>query len=494
MDTILAGLDAGTTGVRCMLFSTDGREISRAYREYSSSYPLPGWVEQNPQEILQSSFAVCREAIAKSGVCPESIKAVGFSVQRSVCCLIDKFGQPLGNFISWQDNRCVEQAQELARGISPEEYYRVSGLPIGATWVGAKILWLRENQPQRFAQAARIVQLGDYLLRCFGADDFYTDMSSSVFYGLWDVQKGNWNQSRLDELELDKSILGVPTPSATRLGTISPQIAEKTGFAVGTAICLAAGDQNCSTVGMGGITPGAATVTLGTCGLAVLTVDTPVAGFGGMMITNHPVRGLWGIEGITNAAACSYSWLRNQIGTGTADNSFEQLNRLAAESAPGANGVVFTPYLAGSASPNWNLNARGAFNGISLSTSRADLIRAAGEGIIYEIKSIIDAWNQAGYSTASVRVGGGFAQSAFWNQIQADIYGVPVQTLRCSESACLGAAAMAGSGVNVFSSIVQACQAMVRTEEQLLPCKNNASVYQERLGQFNCFFRRVYSC
>ena len=216
---------------------------------------------------------------------------------------------------SWQDARTGQEVEDLRQIVSAEQYYEQNGLPLGTTWIVTKILWMRKHEPDLLARTARFVQNQDLVLRAFGADEFYTDLCCAVFYGVWDVRRANWNMPLLERLNLSPEMFGRPTPPGTQVGTISPAVADKTGFAAGTPLCVGAGDQNCSVLGMGATEPGLATVTLGTAGLAILATRRPLAGFGGMMITHHAVPGMWEVEGLSNAAAASLRWYRDVVGT-----------------------------------------------------------------------------------------------------------------------------------------------------------------------------------
>ena len=491
MATFLAGLDIGTTGARCMIFDFSGNVKAGVYREYGSYYPEPGWVEQVQAEMIDRAMEVCREAITTAGIDPKEIASLGVSTQRSVTCPIDADGKPVRRSISWQDARAGEQIETLRTQIDADEYYQISGLPLGTTWVISKMLWMREHEPKLFDRTDRFVQMSDIVLKAFGADDFYTDLGSTVFYGVWDVAALRWSQKLMDQFEVSPSQFGKPIAPGTQVGQIPASVAEKTGLAPGTPLCVGAGDQNCSALGMGAVKSGIGTVTLGTCGMAILSTGQPVPGFGGMMSTNHAVPGLWEIEGLTGAAASTYRWFRDEIGPGQIEpseendqSSFERLNHLAAQSAPGAGGLLFLPYLATSASPHWNPNARGAFLGLSFAHDRADMARAVMEGVVFEIRDIIQVWLDAGLEVDSLRIGGGATKSQLWNQIQADIYGRPVSQTRCEESTCLGAALLGGVGAGVFSSIEEATDQAVHVTTQVDPDQCRHSLYQERYELF----------
>jgi xylulokinase len=281
-------------------------------------------------------------------------------------------------------------------------------------------------------------------------------------------------------------MFGKPTPAGTRVGTVTPSIAAKSGFAVGTPICVGAGDQNCGVVGMGSIKSGMATVTLGTAGLAILSLDKRIPGFGGLMITNHAMPGMWEMEGLSNAAASSYRWFRDVVGTQEKElekangrSAYEYLNDLAKQAPVGSKGLLYLPYLGTAATPRWNANARSAFIGMSFAHGRAEMTRAVLEGVVLEIRDMMDGWIKAGVSPDLIRLGGGATKSAFWNQIQADVYGRPVQTLKVGESTVLGAALLGGVGAGVFNNIEEGVDQLVQVTGEVEPNMENHKVYEE---------------
>jgi xylulokinase len=489
MGRYLAGVDVGTSSARCSLFDLSGQIVASASREYGASYPRPGWVEQDPQLLIDRTMEACREAVARSGVAPAEIASIGFSTQRSVTCAVDDQGVPLRWLISWQDARTAAQVEQLRQIVDADAYYRASGLPLGTTWILTKILWMREHEPDLYRRAAKFVQNQDLILRAFGAEDDYTDLSDMAFYGVWNVAKLEFDESLLSRLGLTPSMFGKATPPGTPVAKIGRQVAERTGFAVGTPVCVGAGDQNCSVVGMGAIRPGMATVTLGTAGLAILCVDQPIAGFGGMMVTNHAAPGRWEVEGLSNAAASSLRWFRDVLNSaGNPDGGpaskidYAALTALAEQSSPTAHGLLYLPYLATAGTPRWNPDARAAFLGLSLAHGLADLTRAVMEGVALEIRDMMEQWFSAGMAVDVIRIGGGAVRSPLWRQIQADIYNRPVEVLACEESTVLGSALLGGVGAGIFGSLEEAVETMIHPRETIDPrpqyAKQYADLYQ----------------
>ncbi|MBM4094603.1 MAG: xylulose kinase [Planctomycetes bacterium] len=486
MTQYLAGVDVGTTGARCMIFDLAGNPAGGHYCDYGATYPRPGWVEQDPALLIARTMEACRGAIASAGIDARRIASIGFSAQRSVTCPVAADGSPVRPMFSWQDARTVEEVESLRRLISADDYYALNGLPLGTTWIITKILWMRAHEPSLFAKTARFVQNQDLVLRAFGADDYYTDLCCAVFYGVWDVRQATWNFALLEQLGLAPEMFGRPTPPGTQVGTIGAAVSEQTGFAPGTPLCVGAGDQNCGVLGMGAVRPGLATVTLGTAGLAIVATPQPLSGFGGMMITHHVVPGMWEVEGLSNAAAASLRWFRDvfaarekEIAAAGGPDVYRQLDDLAATADVGSQGLLFLPFLATAATPRWNAQARAAFIGLSFAHGRAELTRAVMEGVVLEIRDMFEQWREAGIPVDRLRIGGGATRSALWNQIQADVYGRPVETVRVSESTSLGAALMGGLGAGVFASLSEGVAAMVHVADHIEPNEHHHRRYEE---------------
>lgn len=486
MAKYLAGIDVGTTGARCAIVDLEGNIVASEYREYGATYPKPGWVEQDLDEMVEKTMEACLVTMTGSGIPAGEIAAIGFSTQRSVTVPVKENGAKVRPMLSWQDARTGAEVGDMLKLIDAGKYYDISGMPMGTTWIITKVLWMRKNEPDLYANTFKFVQNQDAVLKAFGADDFFTDVSDMGFYGVWDVGKVAWSKELCDLFQVTPEMFGKPTPAGTQVGTITPGVAAKTGFAVGTPICVGAGDQNCGVVGMGSIKSGMATVTLGTAGLAILSLDKRIPGFGGMMITNHAMPGMWEMEGLSNAAASSYRWFRDVIGTYEKElekqngkSAYEYLNELAKQAPVGSKGLLYLPYLGTAATPRWNANARSAFIGMSFAHGRSEMTRAVLEGVVLEIRDMMDGWIKAGVTPDVIRIGGGATKSAFWNQIQADVYGRPVQTLKVGESTVLGAALLGGVGAGVFNSIEDGVNQLVHVTGEVEPNMSNHKVYEE---------------
>lgn len=483
----LAGIDVGTTGSKTGIFDLNGNLISSGYREYSCSYPKPNWVEQDAKLIVGSAIESAKEAISKSNINPRDIASVSVSTQRTCTIFIDNDGNLLRPMISWQDNRTTKEVEEINSKISPKEYYQITGLPSNTTWILSKILWLRKNEPKAWDRVNKIIQLQDYVLKTLGAEDYFVDVPDSGLFGIWKTDNFRWSEKLTTMFDIDVSMLPKPTPSGTKIGTISKEASEKTGFKEGTPLCVGAGDQNSAVIGAGIVYEGYLSVSMGTGGIASTYLDYPFRDPNEMsMVINHAVYGKWQLEGYQAGAAGVYRWFRDEIATlekAYADeykkDVYKVLNELIEKTPPGSKGLVFLPYLASATAPRWNPNARGTIVGLTFAHDRSCLARSFIEGITLEMKDIITSMFNSGIKIETIHIMGGPTRSKLWNQIQSDMYNRTVKTLKVADAAALGAAILAGVGIGIFKDIREGVSAMVKVDKKYEPIKENAKLYDE---------------
>jgi len=486
-ETYLTGVDIGTSGAKASIFDLKGNVVGTAHRGYRCEYPKPNWVEQDAHHIVESGMAAAGEALNNSGIDPGRVSAISFSTQRCCTICIDPAGQLLRPLISWQDNRTAVEVKEILEWITLDRYYDLTCMPLNTTWMISKILWLRKNEPRVWEKAYKIVQLQDFTLHAWGADGYYDDFSDAGFYGLWDPYEMGWNDEIMGMAGIDREMLPLPTPSGTKVGGVSREVAEKTGFKEGTPLCVGAGDQNCAAVGAGVVEDGLLSVSLGTAGATVVYLNQPFRDPQRMaMVTNHADQGRWQLEGYQAAAGSVYRWFKNEMtGLNTAPSNekgkdaYEILDEWIAQVPAGAKGLVFLPYLASAGTPRWNSEARGVLAGLTLSHDKGCVARSFMEGISMEVRDMIETFRRAGIGIDHVRIMGGATKSPVWNQLQADIYNRPVQTLKTSDAAVFGAAICGGVGTGIFKDIKTGVSAMVSIDKEYRPNAEKVKIYNE---------------
>ena len=458
MKRFILAHDLGTTGNKATLFDDEGRLVASAFSGYETMHPQPTWAEQNPQDWWRAVIDATRGLLGKSGVASQDIAVIAFSGQMMGCLPVDAAGNPLRPCIIWADQRAVAQAARLAELLGEEHVYRITGHRISPTYSGNKIVWLRDNEPDVFARTHKFLHVKDYIAyRMTGA--FVTDRSDAGGMNLYYLERGVWSDEILNALDLDQSLLPDIHNSTDVIGELTKGAAEELGLAAGTPVVIGGGDGASATVGAGAVVEGLAYNYIGSSSWISFAAPHPIYDPGRRIFNwAHMVPGMFAPCGTMQAAGGSYQWLRRQVclsegreAEETGEDVYEIMNRQAAQSVPGAHGLLFLPYLQGERSPHWNPKARGGFVGLQVTHTRADLIRATLEGISMNLRTILQSFLDANARIDEVILIGGGAKGDLWRQILADVFGRPTLRPRLLEEATsLGAAIAGGVGVGLF--------------------------------------------
>ncbi|MDR0598804.1 MAG: hypothetical protein LBG84_01800 [Treponema sp.] len=493
MPKYLLGLDGGTTGCKACVFDLEGKVIGSDYREYPCYYPNPGWVEQTVEDLLPNFFDSVKCAIRNSKVDPRDIIAFGFSSQGSVIGLLDEKGALIRPFVGWQDIRGIPEGYDyMIQRMPRSDIYKITGDPVGACFSNTKLVWLKLKEPENFAKTALFSTHQDFFLKEFGAEGYFTDVSSASREGMMDVDNWRWSKEIHDicGVSMDKRAKITTEPGAV-VGHIKKDIAEKTGLAEGTPICVGAHDQNCCTFGAGAVKDGTAVMVMGTFGSCFVVSDKPIRDPKERLVVkgNHGV-GNYTIEAFSNTAASSYRWYRDifcdfEKAKAAKDgvDPYDIINEQIAATPIGANGITFLSFLQGAAGARINANARGTFVGMTLGTKKGDMARAVMEGICYEMNDIVQAEMAAGITFNGIRLSGGAAKSPLWCQMMADIFKQPIHVLEAAETGCLGAALYAGIGVGAYKNCEEAAS-VVRIRKTYDPDPSRYAAYDKAYARF----------
>jgi xylulokinase len=493
MRPYLMGIDVGTTGANAMVFDTEGNTVGGGYREYVAEYPQEHYVEQDAEVLVESVFEVCRNALAEAGVDPREVIALGMSSQRATFGLLDADDRLIGGrFYVWQDNRAYSEIPEIASRITPEELYRITGMPLTPTYTLEKLCWIKRHQPERYAQTHKVVFPGDYMLWRLGAAERVTEVTNACCSGMIDVRTLSWSEQVLNALDIDMTKLMPLVNPGTVVGRLSAAAAAVCGLREGTLLVCGTGDQQSAAIGAGVIEAGRASLTLGTAGLLVVATERlEFERSPGLMAASSGKIGLYELEGIQLGAASCFRWLRDLMFhpdlelepsglTRQKSGLYKRMDGLMDKSPPGANGLVFLPYLSGAGYPYWDPSASGLFAGLRFSHMPGDLIRAVMEGVTLESFDMYQKMKAAGVAINSLTVTGGAMECPGWRQAIADIFGVPITPLKVPNATLVGAAIFAGVGAGVFRDVTEGVERMVRFEEPVLPVCANAEVYRRR--------------
>lgn len=498
MPNYILAHDLGTTGNKATLYDREGSQVGAAFHGYPSEYAHSGWAEQDPQDWWQALCLSTRQLLQQSMVPAADIACIVFSGQMMGCVALDAAARPLRKAIIWADQRATAQERWLAERIAPETVYHLTGHRLSASYSLCKILWLRDHQPEIYQAAHKFVHAKDAMAaRLTGA--FVTEPSDASGTNLFNLEQGQWSENILEAAQLDPARLPELKKSTDVIGEVLPAAADELGVAAGTPVVIGGGDGSCAAAGAGVVQEGAAYNYLGSSAWISLATLKPVYDPGQQTFTfAHIVPGLFTPCGTMQTAGGAYQWARDQLGipeTQAAEalgtSPYELLNLQAEKSPPGANGLLFLPYLLGERSPRWNPRARGAFVGLTIRHTRADMLRAVLEGVTMNLRIILEALTGQGAQIEAMRVIGGGARGRFWNRLLADIYGLPVHRLAILEEATsMGAAVAGGVGVGLYPGF-SISESMNPVVEAIEPDPAAQAIYRERFPLFEAAYQAL---
>ena len=498
MSHLILAHDLGTTGNKASLYDSGGRLVASCLSEYNTEFAHPGWAEQNPEDWWQAVCTSTRQLLLESKTAKTDIACVVFSGQMMGCVPLGKDARALRNAIIWADTRATEQENALAERVSRHDVYRISGHRLSASYSLAKILWIKDNQPDIYEQTYKFVHAKDAVVaRLTG--NFVTDPSDASGMNLYNLEAGDWSAKLLNASELDPDKLPELKRSIDVVGEVLSSVSDEVGLATGTPVVIGGGDGCCAATGAGVVKEGSAYNYLGSSSWIALATDKPIYDPNERTFTwAHLIPGMFSPCGTMQAAGASYTWARDNLAALEKEQAAEQncsaydlMNEAAQASIIGANGLLYLPYLLGERSPRWNPQARGAFVGLDIRHTRGDMFRAVLEGVTLNLKIILDTMTEQGVKVGAMRLIGGGAKSALWNKLMADIYGLPVQRLSLlDEATSMGAAIAGGVGVGIFKdfSVAEELNPVINTVN---PDAEAHEKYQKLLPLFDAAYEAL---
>jgi xylulokinase len=466
------GIDVGTGGTRALVIDEGGRVIASATEEHRPfASPQIGWAEQDPRDWWRACGVAVPKALAGGHLRGEQIACVGLSGQMHGAVLLDEQARVVRPALIWCDVRTEKQCRDLTAQIGAARLIQLTCNPALANFTLTKCLWVRENEPENWSKVCSLMLPKDYV-RFELTGERATDVADASGTLLLDVAHRRWSKEMLGLVQMDESLLPALYESPEICGRVSAAGAAATGLKIGTPVVAGAGDQAAGSTGIGVVSPGTVSATIGTSGVVLAATDGPALDPGGRLHTFcHAVPGRWMVMGVTQAAGLSLRWFRDQFGVG-ADGQLESYEKLATEAAkapPGCDGLLWAPYLMGERTPYLDPSARGMLVGLTASHTRAHVIRAILEGVAFSLRDTFTIFQEINVPVKTIRLGGGGARSALWRQIQADIYARRVETVEAEEGAAYGAALLAGVGAKAWPSVDAACSAVVRVAGSTSP-------------------------
>jgi xylulokinase len=464
--------------------------VASATEEHAAfSSPQIGWAEQHPDDWWRACGLAVHAALARGGLSGGDIACVGFSGQMHGAVMLDEQDRVVRPALIWCDVRTEPQCVELTRKLGASRLIELTCNPALPNFTLTKFLWVREHEPRSWQRVRHVMLPKDYVrFRLTG--DRAIDVADASGTLLLDVAHRKWSSEMLLASEIDASLLPPLYESPDVCASVSTAGAAATGLRPGTPVVAGAGDQAAGATGMGIVAAGAVSATIGTSGVVFAATDRPALDPKGRLHTFcHAIPGRWHVMGVTQAAGLSLRWFRDQFGA--SEDGRDPYGRLTEEAAtvPAASdGLLFTPYLMGERTPHLDPNARAALVGLTASHKRAHVIRAILEGVAFSLRDTFSIFDEMRVPVKRVRLGGGGARSPLWRQIQADVYDHDVEIVEAEEGAAYGAAILAGVGAKHWSSVDEACAALVRVAERVTKDPQTALLMDRTYAAY----RRVY--
>jgi glycerol kinase len=444
----ILALDLGTTGNRAFVFNCDGEIIGQAYKELTQSYPQPGWLEHDPEEIWRDTCWVMQTAIQNAQITPSAIAALGLTVQRETCLIWDKTtGKPLHPAIVWQDRRTAPLCHQLQAQGYAQEIYNRTGLVIDAYFSATKLKWLLDHCPDLKLNNVLAGTIDTWILWKLTSGKVHaTDHSNASRTMLMNLQTGVWDETLLDILQIPSEILPTIQPSLGKFG-----VTDITCLGAEIPITAILGDQQASLFGHGCDRPGLMKCTYGTGSFLVAHTGSEIVRSSQQLISTiawtQAENTGYALEGSMFTSGACIQWLRDSM----------KLINTAAETEAMANqvtdtgGVYFIPAFSGLGAPHWDMSARGAFFGITASVQPQHLVRAVLEAIAYQVLEVVAAINTScSTPMQQLTVDGGACENNFLMQFQADILGIPVARPIMRDTTVQGAAFAAGLAIGFW--------------------------------------------
>lgn len=481
--------DLGTSGNKATLFDEEGRLVCSHAAAYDTVYKEGNRAEQNPHDWWKAIVETTRSLLKI--VSPDAIAGIALSGQMMGCLCVDKEGNPLRPHLLYCDQRSVKQEAEMAGKIDPLRFYEITGHRISASYSIEKLMWVKENEPDIFRKTHKMLNAKDYInYRLCGV--MATDPSDASGTNAYDLKCWQWSEEIIELAGLDLSLFPEVRSSIDVIGEVGAQAAKETGLKTGTPVICGGGDGSCAGVGVGCVSPGSSYNYLGSSSWVALTVEKPIVDEQRRTMNwAHVVPGMLHPSGTMQTAGASHNWMVNQLCAFEQQQAdtiglsvYEMIDEQIRKSPLGANKLLFLPYLLGERTPRWNVDAKGAFVGLTLGHTHGDMLRAVMEGITLNLGFIVNIFrNHVPIDTMTV-IGGG-AKNPIWQQMMADIYQAEILIPNYLEEATsMGAAVLAGIGSGLFPDF-SVIDRFIRIRKKVTPIPENVEKYKRLMPVFD---------
>ena len=476
------GIDLGTSSTKMLLLDERGIIHAEVAHDYPLEFPLPGWSQQDPADwwrAVQKGMPRLLKDIDAA-----QVAGIGVAGQMHGLVVLDENDRIIRPAILWNDGRTAKQVDYLNNEIGQEKLSALTANIAFAGFTAPKILWMRENEPENFARIAKIMLPKDYvnyLLTGVHACD-YSDASGML---LLDVENKCWSREMLDICGISEKQMPALFESYACIGTLKPEIAAELGLPETVKVCAGAGDNAAAAVGTGVVGQGGCNISLGTSGTVFISSESFGVDSTNALHAFAHADGGWHLMGCMLSAASCNKWLLEDIFK-TSDHAAEQAP--ISDEKLGRNHVFFLPYLMGERSPINDTNARGTFIGMTMDTTRADLVQAVLEGVAFAIRDSVEVARSLGITIDSSMICGGGAKSKLWKKIMANVLGAELCSPASEQGPGMGGAMLAMVACGAYETVQAACEKLVTVSETVKPEPELTALYEKRYQQF----RKIY--
>lgn len=486
----MIGVDIGTTSTKSVLYDENGQFIMKHNIGYPLHTPNVDVSEENPDELFDAVLMTVKYVVREANIKKEDIKLISFSAQMHSLIALDTQHHRLTESITWADNRASKYAELINKEHQGSDIYQRTGTPIHPMSPLSKIFWMKHEQSDIYKQTAMFADIKTYIFyQLF--EKYVIDYSMASATGMFNLEKLDWDKEALELLGITEAQLPQLVPTTHILKGMKKRYATLMGIDENTPIIVGASDGVLSNLGVNSYKKGEVAVTIGTSGAIRTVINKPRTDYKGRIFCYVLDEGHYVIGGPVNNGGVVLRWLRNELLASEVETAkrlgvdpYDVLTKIASRVKPGAEGLIFHPYLAGERAPLWNADARGSFFGLTLSHQKEHMIRAALEGVLYNLYTVYLALIEVMNETPStIKATGGFAKSEVWRQMMADIFDTDLIVPESYESSCLGACVLglkALGEIDNFSIIEE----MVGTTNAHQPDSATVQVYQQLVSIF----------
>lgn len=464
------GVDIGTTSTKAVLYDEELQVVASANEGYPTYHPAPGRAEQDPEEICLAFKKAVRQ-LALSIPDPESIRLLSFSSAMHGIMAVDERGIPITRCLIWSDNRAQRQVERLKRESGWISYYQKTGTPLHPMSPFAKLLWMRE-ETALLNRTYKFIGIKEYLFHQL-IGEYVVDYSIASATGLFNIHELDWDERVLEKAGISRNMLSRPVDVTERFSLKNHLQAEEMGVSSQVELVIGASDGCLANLGTGAEWEGEMTLTIGTSGAMRMTVQEPVLDKEGRTFCYYLSPHRWVIGGAVNNGGNVLQWLNDTLYQEDG-RIFRKLPEALIQTAPGSDGLLCFPFLNGERAPFWNGSLRGTYHGLSAYHTENHLLRATVEGVLFNLKEVLELIQEIGGEATVVKASGGFLNSREWAQMAADILALPLTISTSFESSCLGAVLLTETEERVRQVTATGEKAVIKPDLELVPAYRTA--------------------